>query len=87
MEEWSLEEYFRGEAGYAFTNYHGAVQFLFDLKDASSLTHCSMATDQRNMSASVVDVVVGGILRVVGDCFDSGMDAISSAIRTFLNKL
>ncbi len=31
MEEWSPPEYIRGEAGYAYTNLYGAVQFLKDI--------------------------------------------------------
>lgn len=38
IEEWSPPEYLRGEAGYAFTNLFGAVQFLQDLKDPTSLS-------------------------------------------------
>ncbi|GAX25771.1 hypothetical protein FisN_8Hh327 [Fistulifera solaris] len=40
MEEWSLAEYIRGEAGYAYTNLYGAVQFLKDIdleKEPNSL--------------------------------------------------
>ena len=38
IEQWSPQEHLRGEAGYAFTNLYGAMQFLRDLKDSSSLT-------------------------------------------------
>lgn len=38
IEDWSPPEYLRGEAGYAFTNLFGAVQFLQELKDPSSLS-------------------------------------------------
>lgn len=38
IEHWAPQEYLRGEAGYAFTNLYGAVQFLRDIKDSSSLT-------------------------------------------------
>lgn len=31
MEEWSPPEYIRGEAGYAYTNLYGAVQFLQEI--------------------------------------------------------
>jgi hypothetical protein len=40
VEEWSPPEYVRGEAGYAYTNLYGAVQFLqeLDMKEPSSLS-------------------------------------------------
>ena len=40
VEEWSPPEYVRGEAGYAYTNLYGAVQFLqeLDMKEPNSLS-------------------------------------------------
>lgn len=55
IEEWSPAEYLRGEAGYSFTNLFGAVQFLEDLTDPTSLSisadefHTKMAAWRQSM--------------------------------------
>jgi len=55
VENFALPEYLRGEAGYAFTNLYGAVQFLQDLdldgtegygKDRSNVNRLSIGSDE-----------------------------------------
>ncbi|GAX15379.1 hypothetical protein FisN_8Lh327 [Fistulifera solaris] len=49
MEEWSPPEYIRGEAGYAYTNLYGAVQFLKDIDLEKEPKSLQIGSDELRM--------------------------------------
>jgi hypothetical protein len=46
VEDFCAPEDLRGEAGYAFTNLHGAVQFLQELDDSTTAQQLAMSAQE-----------------------------------------
>jgi hypothetical protein len=64
MEEFCLSEYLRGEAGYAFTNIYGAVQFLLDL-DMNEPQSLSITTEEFRLGLKASQLIAEELLAAI----------------------
>jgi hypothetical protein len=79
VEELSPAEYLRGEAGYAFTNLFGAVQFLQDLNLETTTTTASNGEKQQPSTTI-------GALSITPQAFRDGIAASKAAIAQKLEQ-